>query len=294
MHKFNKTETQFRTLICCLISSLSVAATILPARSQTSQSDADSSNGRYKLLTCPFGQFAETYTLDKQTGRVWMMRGEASQLPFLIPCVYQLSSSKTALSPLGTEGSIVSTNNRFSIKSAADGQYADTFVLDKQTGHVWIMRGQMSQVPSLVPCAYQLMNGRVAESPVEEASNSVPNYERFSITCVTSGQNAETFVNDTTCGSVWVVRGQISTTPFLIPCAYQLLDGGTATMPMDQQREISLLRKSLNPAEESHDSQSVFNGSSQTALPKLPADKEKELSDSSNKMEEDLKKLFPQ
>jgi hypothetical protein len=205
--------------------------------------DSYSSNGRYKILSTTSGQYAETYMLDKQNGRIWMMRGQVSQAPFLVPCVYQLLNGHTALSPLDEGTQTESTSDRFLIKSATSGDYAETYILDKQNGRVWMMRGQVSQAPSLIPCVYQLSSSRTALSPIVGSSASVPTIERFSITCVTTGKYAETYVNDVQNGAVWIMRGQVSQTPSLIPCAYQLVNGEIALLPMERHTEISLLAK---------------------------------------------------
>src|SRR5664280_2490519 len=95
------------------------------------QLHAQQTDGRYKILSTTSGQYAETYMLDKQSGRVWMMRGQVSQTPALIPCVYQLVNGNTGLSPLDEGIQKESTGDRFLIKSATSAQYVDTYILDK-------------------------------------------------------------------------------------------------------------------------------------------------------------------
>ena len=255
------------------------------------QLHAQQTGDRYKIFSITSGRSAETYMLDKQSGRVWMMRGQVSQAPFLIACVYQFLNGKTALSPLDVGSPTVSTNDRFSIKSATSGQYADTYILDTQSGHVWMMRGQVSQVPALIPCIYQLWNSNTALSPIDEASVSVQTTARFSMTCVTSGQYTETYVNDLKNGGVWMMRGQVSKTPYLIPCAYQLLNGNTVGVPMERQSEINLLQKNSSQTGTLPDS---IDTQSQPAPQKLPPDVQKKLDDSSKKTDEEMNKLFPQ
>ncbi len=204
---------------------------------------AQQTDGRYKILSTTSGQYAETYMLDKQSGRVWMMRGQVSQAPFLIPCVYQFLNGHTALSPLDEGAQTESTNDRFLIKSATSGDYVETYILDKKNGRVWMMRGQVSQAPALIPCVYQLSSSRTALSPIDGSAASIPALENFSITCVSSGKYAETYVNDIQNGGVWIMRGQVSQTPFLIPCVYQLVNGTTVQVPMERHTEISLLSK---------------------------------------------------
>lgn len=169
--------------------------------------------------------------LDKQCGRVWMMRGQVSQNPALIPCIYQLSIGNVVLSPLDHGSQIVSTNDRFLIKSATSGQYAETYILDRQSGQIWTMRGQVSKGPFLIPCSYQLSSGQTTLSPIDGDSASVQANNRFSMTCVTSGKYAETYVNDVQNGGVWMMRGQVSQSPRLIPCAYQLVNGEVTSLP---------------------------------------------------------------
>jgi hypothetical protein len=258
------------------------------------QLHAQQTDGQYKIFSTASGESAETYMLDKQSGRVWMMRGQVSKAPFLIVCLYQFPNGKTALSPLDAGPPTVSTNNRFSIKSATSGQYADTYILDETSGHVWIMRGQVSQVPSLIPCIYQLSASNTALSPIDEASVSIQATTRFSITCVASGQQSETYVNDFQNGGVWMMRGQISKTPYLIPCAYQLLDGNTALIPMERQKEINSLQKNASQTGTLQDSQGAFDNQSQLAPQKLPPDVQKRLDDSFKKTDEEMNKLFPQ
>lgn len=248
-------------------------------------------SGRYKILSTTTGQYAETYMLDAQSGRVWMMRGQVSQSPALVPCVYQLSISNMVLSP-DQETQIVPTNDRFSIKSATSGQYAETYILDRRSGKVWAMRGQVSSTPSLIPCFYQLSNGETALTPTVGDSANVNN--RFSITCAASDKYAETYVNDTQNGGVWMMRGQVSQGPFLIPCAYQLADGESAQFPMDTQSEIRLLQNKLNPNGAVQGSQMRLGDTSQLSPQKLPPDVQRKLDDVSKKMDDDMKKLFPQ
>jgi|SRR5208283_310193 len=131
---------------------------------------AQQTDGRYKILSTTSGRYAETYMLDKQSGRVWMMRGQVSQTPALIPCVYQLVNGNTGLSPLDEGTQKESTSDRFLIKSATSGQYPETYILDKQSGRVWAIRGQVSKTPSLIPCVYQLSSGQNALSPIYGSS----------------------------------------------------------------------------------------------------------------------------
>ena len=221
-----------------------LAVSGLYAGSQTVFGDDASSSGRYKILSSPSGQYIETLMLDKQTGRVWMMRGQVSDAPYLITCVYQMVNGGTGLSPLDEGSQSETSDDRFTIKSATGSQYAETYILDKQNGRVWMLRGQVSQGPYLIPCVYQLSNLNTALSPL---SSFTPK-DRFSITCVANGSVAnggypETYVNDIQTGAIWKMRGQVSKAPFLIPCIYQLVNGETASSPMERHREIDLLGK---------------------------------------------------
>jgi len=208
------------------------------------QLHAQQTSGRYKILSTPSGQYVETYMLDKQTGRLWMLRGQVSDAPYLIACVYQMVNGGTALSPLDEGTQSETTEDRFVIKSAPGSQYAETYILDKQNGRVWMMRGQVSQGPYLIPCVYQLSSINTALSPL---SSFLPK-DRFSMTCVAGGSYPETYVNDIETGAIWKMRGQVSKAPFLIPCIYQLANGETASSPIERHHEIDLLRKTAPTA----------------------------------------------
>jgi hypothetical protein len=267
---------------------LSVVAMLILAVSQTVRGDDATSSGRYKILSSPSGQYVESYMLDKQTGRVWMLRGQVSDAPYLIACVYQMVNGGVALSPLDEGIQSETTEDRFVIKSAPGSQYAETYILDKQNGRVWMVRGQVSQEPFLIPCVYQLSSTNMALSPL---SSFLPK-ERFSITCVAGGNYPETYVNDIETGAIWKMRGQVSKAPFLIPCIYQLVNGETASTPMERKNEIKLLTKSAA----SVNTQDVSDSTTQTASEpevKLPPEMQKKLDDESKKADEDKKKLFP-
>lgn len=112
------------------------------------------------------------------------------------------------------------------------------------------------------------------------------------MTCVANGSYPETYVNDIQTGGVWKMRGQVSKAPLLIPCIYQLVNGETASTPMERKSEIRLLSK---PAT-SLDTQGVFDSTAQsTPAPeeKLAPELQKKLDDMSKKADEDIKKLFP-
>lgn len=272
---------------------LAVAVVSFLASSQIAQADDSSSSGRYKILSTPSGQYTETYMLDKQTGRLWMLRGQVSEAPFLIAVIYQMMNGNTALSPLDEGAQAETTEDRFVIKSATGSQYAETYVLDKQTGRVWTMRGQVSKGPYLIPCVYQLSSINTALSPLNGASASNPPKDRFSLTCVSSGNYPETYVNDIQAGGIWKIRGQVSKAPFLIPIVYRLVNGETASSPMEGHSEIRLLTKPATAL----DPQGIFDNTAQT--PPTPEGKldpavQKKLDDIEKKADEDIKKLFPQ
>ncbi|MDD5140679.1 MAG: hypothetical protein PHY43_10525 [Verrucomicrobiales bacterium] len=218
---------------------LIVVAILVLAVSQTIRGDDATSPGRYKILSSPSGQYVETYMLDKQTGRLWMLRGQVTDAPYLIACVYQMVNDSTALSPLDEGTQSETTEDRFVIKSAPGSQYAETYVLDKQNGRVWMVRGQVSQGPHLIPCVYQLSSINTALSPL---SSFLPK-DRFSMTCIAGSSYPETYVNDIETGAIWKMRGQVSKAPFLIPCVYQLVNGETTSSPIERHREIDLLGK---------------------------------------------------
>lgn len=214
------------------------------AVSQTAKGDDATSPGRYKTLSSPSGQYVETYMLDKRTGRIWMLRGQVTDAPYLITCVYQMVNGSTALSPLDEGTQSETTDDRFVIKSVPGSQYAETYILDKQNGRVWMMRGQVSQGPYLIPCVYQISSTSTTLSPI---SSFLPK-DRFSMTCIAGSSYPETYVNDIETGAIWKMRGQVSKAPFLIPCVYQLVNGDTTLSPIDRQREIDLLRKTAPTA----------------------------------------------
>ena len=106
--------------------------------------------------------------------------------------------------------------------------------------------------------------------------------QRYAIVCNSSGQFTETYVLDTQNGRVWMVRGQVSKSPSLISCWYQLLDGHTALSPIDGDREIELARQ-LRPSETSAEPQQGE---------KSPG-AQKTLDETKKKLDEDMNKLFP-
>jgi hypothetical protein len=216
------------------------------------------SPGRYNLLTTPSGSRTETYMLDKQTGRLWILRGQVSYAPYLKSCVYQMVSGGTAPSPLDEGEQPETTEDRFVIKSADSSAFAETYVLDKQNGRVWMLRGQLSQAPYLLPCLYQLSSNKIALSPL---SSFLPK-DRFSMTCIAGGGYAETYVSDIDTGGIWQMRGQVSKAPFLIPCVYQLVNGQLVSTPMERGIEI----KSLNQPVKFPDVQDNFGKTAQTTL----------------------------
>src|SRR5271154_4221091 len=148
---------------------LIIVAMLVLAVSQTVRGDDSTSSGRYKILSSPSGQYVETYMLDKRSGRLWMLRGQVTDAPYLIVCIYQMVNGSTALSPLDEGTQSETTDDRFVIKSAPGSQYAETYILDKQNGRVWMMRGQVSQRPYLIPCIYQLSSTSTALSPLSSS-----------------------------------------------------------------------------------------------------------------------------
>ena len=88
-----------------------------------------------------------------------------------------------------------------------------------------------------------------------------------------------------------MLRGQVSQTPALIPCVYQLVNGETTPLPMERHSEISLLANKVGQTTTVNDSQAALDKLPPT---QLPPDMQKKLDDSSKKMDEDMKKLFPQ
>jgi hypothetical protein len=268
---------------------LTVVATLVLGCSQIARGDDATSPGRYKILIAPSGQYVETYMLDKQTGRLWMLRGQVTDAPFLIPCIYQMVNGGVALSPLDEGTQSETTEDRFVIKSAPGSQYTETYILDKQSGRVWMLRGQVSQEPFLIPCVYQFSSTNRALSPL---SSFLPK-DRFSMTCVADGNYPETYVNDIETGAIWKMRGQVSKTPFLIPCIYQLVNGQTASTPMERKDEIRLLAK---PATSTNTQGALDDAANTASVPegKLTPEMQKKLDDFSKKADEDMEKLFPQ
>lgn len=116
---------------------------------------------------------------------------------------------------------------------------------------------------------------------------------RYKILSTTSGQYAETYMLDKKSGRVWMMRGQVSQTPALIPCVYQLVNGEITSLPMERHSEISLLADKMSLNGTLQDSQGEFDNPSQLPPQKLPPDAQKKLDDASKKMDEDMKKLFP-
>jgi hypothetical protein len=138
-------------------------------------------------------------------------------------------------------------DRRYKVVSIASGQLETSYMLDNRIGRLWIIRGQLSQTPSLIPCVYQLSGGRSALSAVSEVSTSEAITERFMIESAPAGGASITYVIDTQSGRLWIVRGQLTSAPFLIPCVYQLLDGHINSSPVDVGIEINL-SKSARPS----------------------------------------------
>lgn len=113
------------------------------------------------------------------------------------------------------------------------------------------------------------------------ASVPVPG-QRYAIVCNSSGQFTETYVLDAQNGRIWMVRGEVSKSPYLIPCWYQLLDGHTALSPVDGDREIELARQ-LRPSKTSTEAQ---QGEMSPGAQTRPDETKK-------KLDEDMKRVFP-
>jgi len=71
-----------------------------------------------------------------------------------------------------------------------------------------------------------------------------------------------------------MMRGQVSASPGLVPCWYQLLDGHTSLSPIDGDREIETAKQARQ------------SESSPAAAPKSTEEIKKQL-------DEDANKLFP-
>lgn len=84
---------------------------LLVVQSLYSQTANSTSGERFVIISCSSGQFAETHILDSETGRVWVERGQATENPTFVPCVYQLPDGKISLSPLMREPTPVADVN---------------------------------------------------------------------------------------------------------------------------------------------------------------------------------------
>ncbi len=69
--------------------------------------------------------------------------------------------------PLYSQSAHSSTGGRYVIISTQAGQYAETHILDTETGRVWMERGQASAHPFFIPCGYQSLDGAVSLIPVD-------------------------------------------------------------------------------------------------------------------------------
>jgi hypothetical protein len=81
-----------------------VVVTLVLASSQTARSDDATSPGRFKMQSTPSGQYVETYMLDKRTGRLWMLRGQLTDAPHLIACIYQMLKPASLINRMGESG----------------------------------------------------------------------------------------------------------------------------------------------------------------------------------------------
>jgi hypothetical protein len=70
--------------------------------------------------------------------------------------------------PLYSQSTNSGTGGRYVVISTPSGQFAETKLLDSQTGRVWMLRGQVSDNPFFVPCTFQLLDGRSSLVPIDE------------------------------------------------------------------------------------------------------------------------------
>lgn len=70
--------------------------------------------------------------------------------------------------PLYSQSTNSGTGGRYVVISTPSGQFAETKLLDSQTGRVWMLRGQVSDNPFFVACTFQLLDGRSSLVPIDE------------------------------------------------------------------------------------------------------------------------------
>jgi hypothetical protein len=69
--------------------------------------------------------------------------------------------------PLYSQSTNSATAGRYLIISTPSGQFAETKLLDTQTGRVWMLRGQVSDNPIFIPCTFHLLDGRSSLIPID-------------------------------------------------------------------------------------------------------------------------------
>lgn len=69
--------------------------------------------------------------------------------------------------PLYSQSTNSGTGGRYVVISTPSGQFAETKLLDSQTGRVWMLRGQVSDNPFFVACTFQLLDGRSSLVPID-------------------------------------------------------------------------------------------------------------------------------
>src|SRR5678816_2541346 len=96
----------------CLVSipslmTFAMAAVLFTARAETRQAATIAATEQhFTIISSSQGQFPETFVLDTRNGRVWMMHGQVTKQPFLIPCSYNLPDGNANLVPLEADTEI--------------------------------------------------------------------------------------------------------------------------------------------------------------------------------------------
>ena len=84
--------------------------------------------------------------------------------------LFLLVTAAVIWQPLYSQSAHSSTGGRYAIVSVQTGQFAETHILDTETGQVWMERGQVSTQPYFVPCTYQSLDGTVSLIPVDSSA----------------------------------------------------------------------------------------------------------------------------
>jgi hypothetical protein len=91
-----------------------------------------------------------------------------------------------------------------------------------------------------------LLTAVVISQPLYSQSTNSDTVGRYVFVTTTSGQSSQTQLLDSQTGRVWILRGQLSSNPFFVPCTFQLLDGGSSLVRIDEETELLCVQIARN------------------------------------------------